>query len=149
MMPSLPVETASTSGESPTIVKTTSLFEATSAGDAPAVGAGGDELVDAGLGAVPDGEGVSGVDEVLRHRPAHDAEPDETNTHGGYSFCDWSHDRSVGGDGCSGLAWRTATRSRLGNLGYGFKHHGFRHMKTPAGNPAGVFVGSVYEALST
>src|SRR5450759_1321906 len=72
--PSSPPRPASTSGESGTIVATTSAPLPASATDAAARGY---ELVDLGLAAVVADDVEVGLDEVGGHRPAHDAEADE------------------------------------------------------------------------
>ena len=58
---------------------TTSERSATSRGEPRLRRAFRDERVDAGTAAVPDGEREAGLAQVLRHRPAHDAEPDEAD----------------------------------------------------------------------
>ena len=52
---------------------------ATSAGEAAPGGASGDQVVDRSLAAAVHDERVAGLEEVFRHGPAHEAEPDESD----------------------------------------------------------------------
>ena len=80
-----PSSTCSTSGESGTIVMMRVTCRATSAGDFGANGARRHEIVDRPLAPAVDHDGVARLQKVLRHRPTHEAQPDESNRvcHGG------------------------------------------------------------------
>ena len=87
--PSRPSSTCSTSGESGTIVMIRVACFATSAGDLGARRAGGDEVVDRPPAAAVRDHRIAGLQQVLRHRPAHETQADESNRlwHAGQYSC--------------------------------------------------------------
>ena len=78
--PSGPSSTSSTSGESGTIVKMRVARRATSAGDVAALRPRRDDVVHRPLAAAVDDQREARFQQVFRHGPAHEAEPDESNS---------------------------------------------------------------------
>ena len=74
-----PSSTSSTSGESGTIVMMRVAWRATSAGVIARAAPDGDQVVHRSLTSAVDDQFVPGFEEIFRHGPAHESQPDEAN----------------------------------------------------------------------